>query len=387
MSTIISGSRITLSCFVLLLVSFGLTGISTMAEGSPPAPITSAPFGKTPAGEVVEIYTLRNTRGMEARIMTYGGIITRLTAADRRGQHADVVLGHDTLAEYVKDNPYLGALIGRYGNRISKGRFELNGKQYTLATNNGPNSLHGGNIGFDKVVWKVEGTTSTPQGPQLTLAYRSHDGEEGYPGTLSVTAVYTLTEDNSLRLDYRAETDKDTVVNLTQHSYFNLRGHGEIVGHIVQINADRFTPVDSTLIPFGELKSVANTPFDFRKPVAISARIEIADEQLKSGKGYDHNWVINKRPGELALMATVYEPDTGRVLEVSSTEPGLQFYSGNFLDGTVSAKGGGTYAFRTGFCMEPQHFPDSPNKPQFPSTVLKPGQTYKNTIIYHFSAR
>ena len=358
-----------------------------MAEGSYSSPIARASFGETPAGEAVDIYTLHNTHGMEAKIMTYGGIVVRLTAPDRTGQYADVVLGRDTLAEYIKDSPYFGALIGRYGNRISKGRFELNGQQYTLATNNGPNSLHGGNIGFDKVVWKVDGARATPQGPQLSLSYRSPDGEEGYPGTLSVSAVYTLTEDNSLRLDYRAETDKDTVVNLTQHTYFNLRGRGDILGHILQINADRFTPVDSTLIPFGELKSVANTPFDFREPAAIGARIDTDDEQLKNGKGYDHNWVINKRPGELALMATVYEPDTGRVLEVSSTEPGLQFYSGNFLDGTVSAKGGGTYAFRAGFCVEPQHFPDSPNKPQFPSTVLKPGQTYQNTIVYRFSTR
>jgi aldose 1-epimerase len=358
-----------------------------MAQGSNPSTITSAPFGKTPAGTPVEIYTLRNAHGMEAKIMTYGGIVTRLTAPDRKGQLADVVLGHDTLAAYIKDNPYFGALIGRYGNRIAKGRFELNGKPYTLATNNGPNSLHGGNVGFDKVVWKAAATQSTPQGPQLTLTYVSRGGEEGYPGTLNVTAVYTLTDDNALRLDYSATTDKDTIVNLTQHSYFNLRGHGDILGHVVQIDADKFTPVDSTLIPSGELKSVAATPFDFRKPTAIGARIEQADEQLKNGKGYDHNWVINKKAGELTRLATVSEPETGRVLEVSSTEPGLQFYSGNFLDGTLPAKGGGTYAFRTGFCMEPQHFPDSPNQPKFPSVVLKPGQTYKNTIIYHFSAR
>jgi aldose 1-epimerase len=387
MSTVVlSRSRLASRAAALLLTGLGSIGVS-MAQGSNPSTITSAPFGKTPAGAAVEIYTLRNSRGMEAKIMTYGGIVTRLTAPDRNGHFADIVLGHDKLAPYIKDNPYFGALIGRYGNRIAKGRFELDGKQYSLATNNGPNSLHGGNVGFDKVVWKAAAMESTPQGPQLTLKYVSRDGEEGYPGTLTVTAVYTLTEDDALRLDYSATTDKDTIVNLTQHSYFNLRGHGDILGHVVQIDADRFTPVDSTLIPTGELKSVTNTPFDFRKPTAIGARIEQADEQLKNGKGYDHNWVINKQPGDLTRLATVYEPETGRVLEVSSTEPGLQFYSGNFLDGTLPAKGGGTYAFRTGFCMEPQHFPDSPNQPKFPSVVLKPGQTYKNTIVYRFSAR
>jgi aldose 1-epimerase len=349
--------------------------------------ISRAPFGKTSDGTAVEVYTLRNAHGMEARIITYGGIITSLTAPDRKGQFADVVLGYDTLAGYIKDSPYFGALIGRYGNRIAKGKFSLNGANYTLATNNGPNSLHGGNVGFDKVVWRASSVSPTPQGPQLTLEYASKDGEEGYPGTLSVTAVYTLTEDNALRLEYTATTTKDTVVNLTQHSYFNLRGRGDILSHVVQIDADRFTPVDSTLIPSGELKPVAGTPFDFRKPTAIGARIESADEQLKNGKGYDHNWVANKPAGKMGRIATVFEPDSGRVLEVSSTEPGLQFYSGNFLDGSLKGKGGVTYQFRNGFCMEPQHFPDSPNKPQFPSTVLKPGQTYKNTIQYRFTAR
>jgi len=325
---------------------------------------------------------------MEAKIMTYGGIVTRLTAPDRKGQFADVVLGHDAFADYARDNsPYFGALIGRFGNRIAKGHFTLNGKQYTLAINDPPNSLHGGKVGFDKVVWKVARAHSTAAGPQLTLTYLSPDGEEGYPGALSVTAVYTLTNDNALRLDYSATTDKDTVVNLTQHSYFNLRGHGDILSHVLQIDADRFTPVDKTVIPTGELKSVANTPFDFRKPTAIGARIDAADEQIQFGRGYSHNWVINKKPGELARMASVYEPESGRVLEVSSTEPGLLLYTGNFLDGTQPAKGGSTYALRTGFCLEPEHFPDAPNQPQFPSTVLKPGQTYKNTIIYRFSAR
>lgn len=361
-------------------------------QSSPQASIQSAPFGQTPQGAAVDLYTLRNARGMEARIATYGGTVTHLTAPDRTGKYADVVLGYDTLDGYIENSPYFGALIGRYGNRIAKGRFKLDGKQYKLAVNNGPNSLHGGLKGFDKVVWTVGKSEVTPQGPQLTLTYLSKDGEEGYPGNLEVTAVYTLTNDNALRLDYTATTDKDTVVNLTQHSYFNLRGHGDNLGHLVQINASKFTPVDSTLIPTGELRTVEGTPFDFRQPTAIGARVDAADEQIKFGKGYDHNWVIDdslakRGPGALGVQATVYEPETGRVLEVSSSEPGLQFYGGNFLDGSITGKGGWKYEFRNGFCMEPQHFPDSPNQPQFPSTVLKPGQTYKSTIVYRFSAR
>jgi aldose 1-epimerase len=363
-----------------------MAGVS-MAKDASHSAISSAPFGKTSSGAPVELYTLRNARGMEAKIATYGGIVTQLTAPDRKGQYSDIVLGYDKLDGYLKGSPYFGALIGRYGNRIAKGQFTLNGAKYQLAVNNAPNSLHGGNVGFDKVVWKVAKSEVASQGPQLTLTYLSKDGEEGYPGNLQVTALYTLTEDNALRVDYTATTDKDTVVNLTQHSYFNLRGEGDILGHQVQINADRFTPVDSTLIPTGELRPVTGTPFDFRKSTAIGARIDAADEQLKFGKGYDHNWVINKTAGALAVIATVYEPQTGRVLEVSSTEPGLQFYSGNFLDGSNVGKGGRAYELRTGLCMEPQHFPDSPNQPSFPSTVLKPGQTYKNTIVYKFSAR
>ncbi len=362
-----------------------------MADNASHGTISSAPFGRTPVGVAVERYTLRNRNGLEARIATYGGIVTRLTAPDRKGQYADVVLGYDTLEGYLKSSPYFGALIGRYGNRIAKGRFTLNGRKYTLAINDAPNTLHGGTVGFDKVVWKATQSVVTPNGPQLTLTYLSRDGEEGYPGNLNVTAVYSLTDDNSLRLDYTATTDKDTVVNLTQHSYFNLRGRSDILAHVVQINADRFTPIDSTLIPTGELRPVAGTPFDFRKPTAIGARLDAntdaSDEQIRFGKGYDHNWVINKPVGALTVAATVYEPDSGRVLEVSSAEPGLQFYSGNFLDGSLTGKGGQVYALRNGFCLEPQHFPDSPNHPGFPPVVLKPGQTYKNTIIYRFSAR
>ena len=305
---------------------------------------------------------------------------------DRNGQFGDVVLGYDNLADYIKDSPYFGALIGRYGNRIAKGKFTLDGKEYTLAVNNGPNALHGGLKGFDKVVWEPR-ILASPEGPSLELRYMSKDGEEGYPGNLSVTAVYTLTDDNALKLEYTATTDKDTVVNLTQHSYFNLAGKGDILNHQVMIPADKFTPVDSTLIPTGELKPVDGTPFDFRTPTAIGARIGQDDEQLKFGNGYDHNWVINKPMGQLGLMARVYEPTTGRVLEVWSTEPGLQFYSGNFLDGKITGKGGWVYQFRNGFCMEPQHYPDSPNQPNFPSVVLKPGQVYRNTIIYKFSVQ
>jgi aldose 1-epimerase len=369
-----------------LILLYAIPGI-VMAKDLPNASITSAAFGKTPDGATVDLFTLRNTHGMEARIATYGGIVTFLTAPDRKGKYADVVLGYDSLESYLKSSPYFGALIGRYGNRIAKGCFTLNGKEYKLTINNEPNSLHGGTVGFDKVVWKVAKSEVVQVGPQLTLTHLSRDGEEGYPGNLQVTAVYTLTNDNALRVDISATTDKDTVVNLTQHTYFNLRDKGDILGHEVRINAERFTPVDSTLIPTGELQPVAGTPFDFREPIAIGSRVDHVDEQLKFGRGYDHNWVINKAAGALGIHATVYEPQTGRVLEVSSASPGLQFYSGNFLDGSHVGKGHRIYRFRNGFCMEPQHFPDSPNHPGFPSTTLRPGQTYTNTIIYKFSAR
>ena len=316
--------------------------------------------------------------------MTYGGIVQSIKVPDKNGKFGDVVLGYDDLNGYVTNSPYFGALIGRYGNRIARGHFTLDGVTYTLATNNVPNTLHGGVKGFDKVVWHAQPGNSG-EGQTLTLTYASHDGEEGFPGALQVTAVYTLTKDNAIRLEYTATTDKDTVVNLTQHSYFNLSGQGDILGDLVYINADKFTPVDETLIPTGELKPVAGTPFDFRTPTAIGARIGNDDEQLKFGKGYDHNWVINHPMGELGLDARVTDPVSGRVLEVWSTEPGLQFYTGNFLDGTIRGKGGKVYEFRNAFCMEPQHFPDSPNHANFPSVVLHPGDTYHNTIVYKFS--
>jgi aldose 1-epimerase len=363
-----------------------VAGCSSVEKRKSSGQVSKRPFGTLADGTPVDLYTLRNENGAEVGISTYGGLVIFLRVPDRDGKFDDVVLGYDGLAGYLKDTPYFGAMIGRYGNRIAKGKFTLDGKEYTLAINNGPNALHGGLKGFDKVVWNARIQVS-PTGPSLELNYVSKDGEEGYPGNLTVKAVYTLTEDNALKLEYTATTDKDTVVNLTQHSYFNLAGKGDILGHIVMIPADKFTPVDKTLIPTGELKPVDGTPFDFRQPTPIGARISQDDEQLKFGGGYDHNWVINKQMGELTLMAKVTEPTSGRVLEVLSTEPGLQFYTGNFLDGKITGKGGQKYEFRNAFCMEPQHYPDSPNQPNFPSVVLKPGEIYKNTIIFKFSVQ
>ena len=350
--------------------------------------ITKESFGTSPEGKAVEVYTLKNAKGAEARIMTYGGVVLSLKMPDKSGQFGDVVLGCDKLEDYTKTPPvpYFGALIGRYGNRIGKAQFTLDGQTYKLSANDHGNTLHGGNKGFDKVLWTAT-DKQTDAGPSLVLNYTSKDGEEGYPGTLNVTATYTLTDNNELRLDFTATTDKDTVVNLTHHGYFNLAGKGDILGHILTIPADNITPVDAGLIPLGPLQPVDGTPFDFRKPTAIGARIDADNAQLKLGPGYDHNWVINKKAGELSLMARVSEPTTGRVMEVWSTEPALQFYTGNFLDGTIKGKGGAVYQKHGAFCMEPQHYPDSPNKPQFPSTELKPGETYKNTIIYRFSVQ
>ncbi len=343
------------------------------------------PFGKTANGAPVEIYTLCNSLGMEATIMTYGGIVTSLKVPDKNGKIGDVVLGYDNLDGYLTNNPYFGALIGRYGNRIAKGRFTLDGQTCALATNNDANHLHGGLKGFDKVVWKAS-PIETNSGSGLQLTYLSKDGEEGYPGNLSVTAIYTVTEKNELQIEFTATTDKSTVCNLTHHSYFNLRGVGDILGHVVQINADKMTPVDSTLIPTGELKPVGGTALDFRKPTAIGARIdETNDDQIKFANGYDHNFVLKKQPGEFRQAAIVVEPKSGRVMEVWTTASGVQFYTGNFLDGTITGKGGWVYKFRDAFCFEPQHFPDSPNHPNFPTTELKPGEIYKNMIAYKFS--
>ena len=354
------------------------------------------PFGMTHRGEAVSLYTLKNAHGMQAKVLDYGGIIVSLRVPDRNGRLDDVVLGFDSLGDYERGSPYFGAIIGRYGNRIARGRFTLDGRTYTLATNNGPNHLHGGVRGFDKVIWSVT-PFQRSDSVGLVMNYTSPDGEEGYPGTLRATVTYTLTDKNEFIFDYQATTDRPTPVNLTQHSYFNLAGDGkgDILGHVVTLNADRFTPVDSTLIPTGEMKSVAGTPFDFRTSTAIGARIDRNDEQLRYGRGYDHNFVLNKGgrggkggiEGDVTLAAHVYEPTTGRVMEISTTEPGLQFYSGNFLDGTLRGKQGVVYGHRSGFAMETQHFPDSPNRPAFPSTILRPGEEYRSRTIYRFGVQ
>jgi aldose 1-epimerase len=381
---------------VMLLLGAGafvacLAGCAS--KGSSADSVSKQAYG-TANGQPVELYTLRNAKGSEVSIMTYGGIVTSLKMPDRNGTFDDIVLGCGSLDGYTSDSyvrgcPYFGALIGRYGNRIGGAKFTLEGNTYTLAANNGPNSLHGGVKGFDKVVWKAVKGQVGKHGPYLELNYLSKDGEEGFPGNLNVTAVYTLTEDNELRLDFTAKTDKATLCNLTHHSYFNLRGqgNGDILGHEVYINADKTTPVNKDLITTGAFAPVDNTPFDFRTPRTIGSRIDDPNPQLQYGPGYDHNWVINKPLGKMGLMARVTEPTTGRVMEVWSTEPGLQFYAGNFLNGSITGKGGKVYQRRTGFCMEPHHYPDSPNKPNFPTTELKPGETYHNTIIYKFSAK
>ena len=352
--------------------------------------IVATPFGELPDGRHVELYRLRNRHGMQASIMTYGGIITSLTARDRQGRYDDVVLGHDSLAGYLPNPPYFGALVGRYGNRIAKGRFTLDGRSYQLTLNDGPNSLHGGRHGFDQALWHVEEARAIPGGATLRLSYLSRDGEEGYPGTLRVSATYTLSEDDTLRLEFEAHTDRATVLNLTAHSYFNLRGaelRGNVLDHVVTIPAARFLPVDGTLIPTGERRAVAGSPFDFRTGRAIGAQIGDVDDQLRYAKGYDHTFVLDTPSGGLQRAASVYEPQSGRVLEVLSTQPGLQFYSGNQLDGSQAGKGGWRYARNDGFCLEPQHFPDSPNQADFPSTVLRPGEEYRQTILYRFTSR
>ena len=367
-----------------LLVPFVLGSFATPAAQIQAKPtVTRAPYGKMPDGAAVEIFTLTNANGIEVKAIEYGGIITSLRTPDRSGRMGDIVLGFPSLDGYLKDHPFFGAIIGRFGNRIGKGQFTLNGQTYKLATNNGPNHLHGGNKGFDKVLW-----TGEPVAGQNAVAFTrtSPDGEEGYPGNLAVRVTYTLTDRNELVVEYHATTDKATPVNLTQHSYFNLAGHGSggILGHELMLNADRYTPVDDTLIPTGDLASVAGTPFDFRKSTAIGARITQTDPQLTNGKGYDHNWVLNRKGDGLQLAARVIEPKTGRTLEVATTEPGIQFYSGNFLDGTLTGKDGAVYKHRTGFCLETQHFPDSPNKPAFPSTILKPGAEYRTRTVFTF---
>jgi aldose 1-epimerase len=350
-------------------------------------PAEKTAFGKTPDGQNVDLYTLTNKNGMQVAITNFGGTVVRIAVADRQGKMDDVVLGYDSLDGYVKDTAYFGAVIGRYGNRIAQGKFVLDGTTYTLARNNGENSLHGGIKGFNKAVWQAR-EVATNDGPSVELTYLSKDGEEGYPGNLNVKVLYTLTDRNELKIDYTATTDKKTVLNLTNHSYFNLNpGGSDVLQHVLMIQADKFTPADAGLIPTGELRSVARTPFDFRKPTAIGARIEQDDEQLKLGKGYDHNFVLNGKGNGLELAARVVEPTTGRLLEVLTSEPGVQFYSGNSLDGSTVGKSGKTYGRRSAFCLETQHFPDSPNHPKFPSTELKPGEKYHTTTIYRFRAQ
>ncbi len=349
--------------------------------------ITEHRFGTTADGIAVTCYTLTNGYGLEARIMTYGGILVALQTPDRAGNLADVTLGFDTLAPYLDGHPYFGALIGRYGNRIAHGTFRLLGTTYTLARNNGPNHLHGGVCGFDKRIWQAE-AEGTGGAACLRLTYESRDGEEGYPGNLQVSVVYTLTSDNALRLDYTATTDEPTVVNLTNHTYFNLGASADIRDHELQLFADHYLPVDPTQIPTGELCPVAGTPLDFRVPTVIGARFQAADPQVqRASGGYDHTWVLDGDGTPLLHAAQVFDPSSGRVLDVYTTQPGVQFYTGNMLDGSISGKGGRRYAKHSGFCLETQHFPDSPNQPQFPSTLLTAGQTYHQTTVYQFSAR
>ena len=350
--------------------------------------ITKEPFGILPDDRPAILFTLSNANSMSVSLTNYGGIITSIDVPDRNGNVDDVALGYDNSGDYLKASPYFGAIVGRYGNRIAKGRFSLNGKQYTLATNNNKNHLHGGIKGFDKVLWEAEPINSTNK-VGVRLFYLSKDGEEGYPGNLKSTVTYTLNNKNELRIEYLAETDKPTVVNLTQHSYFNLAGHGsgDILSHELKINADRFTPVDEGLIPTGELRPVKDSPFDFTTSTAIGARVNYENIQLKYGLGYDHNFVLNDWDKSLRSAATVYEPKSGRFMEVLTTEPGLQFYCGNFLDGSNVGKGGKAYHYRYGFCLESQHFPDSPNNPDFPSTVLNPGVKYESLTIYKFDIK
>jgi aldose 1-epimerase len=375
--------------FLLVFALFPILSTSFRANSSEHK-IQVSEFGKTREGETVYRYALANDHGVKAVIISYGAAIESLKTPDRNGKLSDIVLGYDTLEGYETDKSFFGATIGRYGNRIAAGQFTLDGAVCHLPKNDGPNCLHGGTRGFNKRVW--HGVDSSRADAQvLEMTYTSQDGEEGFPGTLKVKVTFTLlNKSDELSIDYLATTDKDTVVNLTNHSYFNLSGvpNQEILDHQLLLHASKFTPVDSTLIPTGELRPVAGGPFDFEKPTAIGARIDQDNEQLKFGKGYDHNWVLdNASHAELQSAAEVYEPTSGRVLQVLTTQPGIQFYSGNFLDGTVRGKGGVLYAHRTGLCLETQYFPDSPNHANFPSTELKPGKTYHSTTVFRFSTR
>lgn len=353
------------------------------------ASITETDFGKTADGQKATLFTLRNTQGMEVKITNYGGIITHWLAPDKNGKFEDVVLGYDSLGGYLKETPYFGALVGRYGNRIANGKFTLDGKTYTLAVNNGKNHLHGGLKGFDKMIWATD-TFKNNDVVGLKMHYESKDGEEGYPGNLKVTVTYTLKNDNSLQLDYEATTDKATPVNLTNHTYFNLTGgtKTDILGHQVMLNASHFLSVDDGLIPTGELTPVKDTPFDFTTLETIGKRIDdTTNVQIKLGGGYDHCWVFDNNADTLKHFATVYEPVSGRLMDAYTTQPATQFYTGNFLKGSITGKGGVVYSKRYGLCLETQHYPDSPNQPKFPTTILRPGETYRTTTVYKMSTK
>lgn len=370
---------------LFLFVSLFLFFSCNSAE-NPTAKIEKQNFGQLKDGSLVERYILTNVQGMQVSIITYGGIITSILMPDKKGKMEDIVLGYDNLADYEKNNPYFGAIIGRYGNRIANGRFNLDGKQYDLAKNNGKNHLHGGLKGFDKVIWKAESSTSKGEAI-LTLRYSSKDGEEGYPGNLNSKVIYRLTDDNELKIQYEAETDKKTIVNLTQHSYFNLSGDPKttILDHELKLNADGYLPVDETFIPLGNIAPVKNTPFDFTQAKLIGKDIQAEDEQIKRGLGYDHCWVLNSREKGRKLAAVVEHKKSGRLMEVYTDQPGIQFYTGNFLDGTNPIKNqNGTYGHRSGLCLETQHFPDSPNQPNFPTVILNPGEKYQTETIFKF---
>ena len=373
-----------------LIAVSSLVPATIVAAGT--SSVTQTSFGRLKDGREASLYSLVNANGMKADVTNYGAIIVRLFAPDRAGRMDDVVLGYNSVEEYIAATPYFGAIVGRYGNRIAKGRFTVDGQTYSLATNNNPGGmlchLHGGKVGFDKVLWTAEALL-VDNTPGLKLRYLSKDGEEGYPGNLDITVHYWLGNDNAFKIEYLATTDKATPVNLTQHSYFNLKGEGrgDILDHVLTLKASRTTPVDAGLIPTGKFAPVAGTPFDFTTPHTVGERIKTEDEQMKFGGGYDHNWVLDNQIGKLALAASVFEPSSGRTMEVWTQEPGVQFYCGNFLDGSNVGKSGRPYQYRSGLCLETQHYPDSPNQPNFPSTVLRPGAKYQTSTVYKFFAK
>ncbi|MCF7957525.1 MAG: galactose mutarotase [Phycisphaerae bacterium] len=377
-----------ISVCMLLAVMMVFSGCESKktSQGDNEKMITKEAYGQV-GGKAVDLYTLTNKNNLEMKVTNYGCTVTSLRVPDKEGNLGDVVLGFTTVDQYVKESPYFGCAVGRYGNRIALGKFSIDGTEYTLATNNDANHLHGGIKGFDKVIWDAE-PKETDDGPAIVFTHVSKDMDEGYPGTLNATITYTLTNANAFKIEYSATTDKATHCNLTQHTYFNLAGDGsgDVLGHELTLLADHYTPVDAGLIPTGELKAVVGTPFDFTSPHAIGERIGVLKEGVKNG-GYDHNFCLNNKAGSMALAVKVYEPKTGRVMEVSTTEPGVQFYSGNFLDGTLVGKTGNKYQTHAGFCLETQHFPDTPNQPTFPTTLLKPGETYRHTTQYKFSVK